>query len=96
MMFGTPVSNRYRRPVLINAIVQSIIIVMVGLGDRFDNFARTVVFICLSTYWLSFMLIFARHPNSPTKGDVVWVYAGFGTVFITLFAICEAIWHRFL
>lgn len=80
------ISRDYKTPVLRTAVAQGIVLLLGGMVLDGGFFLFTSV-IAAAAYWVALLIIVARHPASPAKGDLIWARAGFAIALALAFAI---------
>jgi hypothetical protein len=80
------ISKDYKRPVVTNAVAQGIVLLL-GCMVLDGGFFLAASIIAVAAYWAGFVIVVARRPASPTKGDLIWASAGFAIAFALTFAL---------
>jgi TatA/E family protein of Tat protein translocase len=73
--------------IIVQAILGILTVLMLDMGQAFNVFK--ISFLC---HWLGIFLLFARHPMSPTKADIVFVRWGTPLVMIVIGLIAPIVW----
>jgi hypothetical protein len=80
------ISNSYKKPALRTAVAQAIVLILGSLVLDGGFFAWTAL-IAAAAYWAGFIIVVVRHPELPTRGDLVWASAGFAITLALTFAL---------
>ena len=80
------ISRDYKIPVLRTAVIQGIVLLLGGMSLDGGFFLFTAL-IAAAAYWAALLVIIARHPASPGRGDLIWANAGFAIALALAFAI---------
>jgi hypothetical protein len=86
MRYRIQISNDYRTSVIRSFFAQLIVVLLAGFISDGGLFLITSM-IAAAGYWLGFVLVVARHPKTPAKGDIAWANFGFPIMFAVAFAI---------
>jgi hypothetical protein len=79
------ISHSYKKPAVRTAVAQGIVLVFGSLVLD-GGFFFLAALIAVAAYWAGFLVVIARHPESPTRGDLIWASAGFAITLALTFA----------
>ena len=80
------ISRDYKIPVMRTAVAQGIVLLIGGMCLDGGFFLFTSL-IAAAAYWAALIIIVARHPASPARGDLVWAKGGYAIALALAFAI---------
>lgn len=86
------ISRDYRTPVVRTAVAQGIVLLLSGTVLD-GGFFRFTSLIAAAAYWAVLAIVMARHPASPSRGDLIWARAGFAIALALAFALGPMILH---
>ena len=67
-------------------MAQGIVLLLGGMISDTGFFFATSL-IAVVAYWVGFLVVVARHPAAPTRGDLIWASAGFPIALAMTFAL---------
>ena len=80
------ISNDYKVPVVRTGVAQGIVLLIGGMCLDGGFFLFTSL-IAAAAYWAALIIIVARHPASPSRGDLIWAKGGYPIAFALAFVI---------
>lgn len=80
------ISKNYRTPLLRNAAAQGIVLLLGGMLTD-SGFLLFPLIIAAVAYWVTLIIVIARHPTAQQRGDLIWADAGFAIVLAVAFVI---------
>lgn len=79
-------SSDYKRPVVRTVVAQAIVLLLTSMVLD-GGFFFAISLIAVAAYWAGVVIVVARHPASPTRGDLIWAGAGFAIALAMTFAL---------
>jgi len=64
-------SKKYKEPVVRTSVAQGLLLLVGGTILDGGNFLFTAL-IAAAAYWAALLIVVARHPLVPSKGDLIW------------------------
>jgi hypothetical protein len=92
MRYSLPISSKYNSPIF-EAVAIQIVVGILSWLMLDGGMTAQICGIALVAFWGGAVVLIWRHPQSPTKTDIVLVRFGFLPIVVAAFFLSQFIWH---